>query len=200
MEFSRRQKLPKPVTPGETAVPQQQIRPPARFPRSTIGMGAPPAGRLVPGNFSLTPSLIGRRTKDSLIKLTQPEVNQLTTRHTARNKRYHIDFDRSIERLPRDRPPSPDAKKMHRDAYEARIKRYQIEEEKGITLGPGDPIDFEPQIKTPTRRGVRWHEDLEFGYDEELERNSPSKARKLAAQKSVRGILRSKVRLSFPIL
>ncbi|KAI5788867.1 hypothetical protein DFH27DRAFT_632565 [Peziza echinospora] len=205
LEFARRpkkfapdapHKLLKPATSGETVAPQQQIRPPARFPRSTIGMGAPPAGRLVPGSLSLTPSLIGRSTKDSLIKLTQPEVNQLTTRHTARNKRYHIDFDRSVARIPIDRPPSPDAKTMHREAYEARIKRYQIEEEKGITLGPGDPIDYEPEFpQTPTRKGVKWHQELEFGYDEELKRKSPSTAKKLASQNKFRGILRSKTAL-----
>ncbi|KAF8446644.1 hypothetical protein BGX38DRAFT_655176 [Terfezia claveryi] len=153
--------------------------------------------RVVPGNISLIPGsnpFGNRMIKDSLSKMTQPEVNQLTTRYTARNRRYDIDFERKVVRVERDRSSSPDAKTQHRRALEDRKKRYEVEEETGIVLGPGDPMDYEPEIKTPTRKGVRWHTDLEFGWDEDLEKNSPSAAKK-KAKEGFNGIVRKQVPL-----
>ena len=33
-----------------------------------------------------------------------------------------------------------------------------------------DELDWEPSPLTPTRKGVRWHEELDFGYDGERRR------------------------------
>ena len=90
----------------------------------------------------------------SLTKLTQPEVNQITLKNTQRNRRYDIDFEREVVHVERPRPPSPDAQKQHRLACEARQERYKIAEDKGVVLGP---VDWEPSPLTPTRKGVRWH-------------------------------------------
>jgi len=184
---------------GETFVPKfklntTQARPMPRPPPKPFSSGIPTT-RVVPGSISLIPGSnpFGKwMMKDSLAKMTQPEINQLTTRHTERNRRYHIDFERKVVRVERDRSSSPDAKTQHHRALEDRMKRYEVQEETGIVLGPGDPMDYEPETKTPTRKGVRWHADLEFGWDEDLEKNSPSAAKKKAME-GVKGIVRKQV-------
>ena len=180
-----------------TAVPPR-IRPPRLPISSSKSSSGIPTTRVVPGNISLFPGSnpFGKRMKDSLAKMTQPEINQLTTKHTERNRKYNIDFERKVVRVERDRSSSPDAKTQHRRALEDRMKRYEVQEETGIVLGPGDPMDYEPEIKTPTRKGVRWHADLEFGWDEDLEKNSPSAAKK-KAKEGVKGIVRKQVRKSW---
>ena len=51
-----------------------------------------------------------------------------------------------------------------------------------MVLGPGDELDWEPSPLTPTRKGVRRHEELDFGYDGEVEGHSPSAAKRKAAE------------------
>ena len=43
----------------------------------------------------------------------------------------------------------------------------------GYMLGPGDKEDWVPANRSPSRKGVRWHEELEFGWEEELEGHEP---------------------------
>jgi len=186
------------LTAVQATAPTSRIRPTPRLPISSSKPSSSsgiPTTRVVPGNISLTPGSnpFGKRImKDSLAKMTQPEINQLTTKHTERNRKYNIDFERKVVRVERDRSSSPDAKTQHRRALENRMKRYEVQEETGIVLGPGDPMDYEPEIKSPTRKGVRWHADLEFGWDEDLEKNSPSAAKK-KAKEGFKGIVRKQV-------
>lgn len=150
-----------------------------------------PRTRVAPGTISLGPK---RLIKESLAKMTQPEITQMTNRHTEKNRKYNIDFERKIVRVERDRSSSPDAKEQHRRAYEDRMKRLEHQEETGIVLGPGDPMDFEPEMKTPSKKGVRWHSELEFGWDTEPEKHTPKTAKR-KAKDDIKGIVKRKVRI-----
>ena len=185
------------LTPAQAATPVSRLKPPTRLilkPSSTSGPTPQlPTTRVFPGNISLGlgSNPFGKRPQN-LAKMAQPEINQLTSRHTQRNRKYNIDFEREVVHVDRNRASSPDAETQHRRAWEERLKRYEFQEETGIVLGPGDPIGWEPEVVTPTRKAVRWHADLEFGWNEDLEKNSPSTAKQVES-KGLKGIIKKTV-------
>lgn len=188
--FAQKPKL----TAAEAAAPQPRIRPSLRY-ASTLpkaSSSTTPKAKAAPALVPGSSLLVTKVEKQPLEKMTQLQINQLTEKHTKENKKYNIDFERQVIRMERDRSSSPDAKTQHRLAREQRIKRYEIQRDTGIVLGPGDPLDYEPEYRTPSKKGVRWHEDLEMGWDSELEKSSP-KASKRKATADIRGIVKRKV-------
>lgn len=184
------------LTPAPAATPGSRLRPPARLTLKASASGSIPqlpTPKVLAGNISLGlgSNPFGKRPQN-LAKMTQLEINQLTSSHTQSNRKYNIDFEREVVRVDRNRALSPDAETQHRRAWEERLRRYEFQEETGIVLGPGDPMGWEPEVVTPTRKAVRWHADLEFGWSEDLEKTSPSTAKQVESN-GLKGIIRRTV-------
>ena len=136
----------------------------------------------------LMPTLISENIQPSphqilpIHEMTRRDIEKATRKHTNRNKLQICEFDLQIVRKSIPRPSSPNLKLRKAMAARDRARRREIEEERGIALGPGDDENYSPN---PATR-VKWSYPLEY----EGSRRSPSKAAEVTA---IHGILARKV-------
>ncbi|KAF3912024.1 hypothetical protein ABW21_db0200196 [Orbilia brochopaga] len=120
-----------------------------------------------PKSGSRIPTRLNRVTQTT--SLPDRELSKLTARNTTRNGVYKkVNFERKVVRLEGSRPPSPTRETQTAVAEMSRSMRKRVFEETGVSLGPGDELDYVPpewEMPPPVKR-VRWHELLETRLDE----------------------------------